>query len=276
MKSILFPTDFSECSANALNWAIGFSEKFYARLLIHNSCHLPAFNQQIPFDGISEEQICKEADAQMEQFILKNKLKERNIQFDTTVSLGLASDEIVSLAKSKKSDIIIMGTKGASGIEKMLIGSNTSAVLENSFCPVIAVPENAKFAGLNKIIFATDYNDHDLEAINFLIKLATPFMSEIFIVHVSAITGTDTMEREKFSIFKDEVIKKTRYEKLFFQLAIGLNVENDLDTIIREQKGDMLAMAMRKRNIFSRLFSPSLTKRMSFHTQVPLLSFRTG
>lgn len=276
MKTILFPTDFSECSENALNWTIGLAEKFSAKILLHNSCHLPTFSMQIPFEGLTEEQVFAEATQNMNDFIKKNKLESKGVSFESSVSVGLASDEIVSLAKEMKVDMVIMGTKGATGLEKVLLGSNASAVIERCSCPVIAVPENAEYRGMDKIVFATDYNDNDLMAIKLLTELAMPFMSEIIIVHISSITGTDTLERDKFSKYKEETLKKIHYEKLSFQLAVGLNTEENLDTILDEQDADLLAMSMRKRNIFSRLFSPSLTKKMSYHSKVPILSFHTS
>lgn len=273
MKVIIFPTDFSKCAENALSYTISLAAKLNAKVVLHNSCHLPTFSEQIPIENLSEEQVIMDASVSMDELVESSRLLTQKIEYETSINFGMASDDIVAVAEEKIADLIVMGTKGATGIEKVMLGSNASSVIEKAKCPVITIPDGAKYRDVRKIVFATDYNENDVESINFLISLAKPFNAEILVVHVSPITGTDTMERDRFYNYKEMIIKKVSYERISFQLAIGLNLADDLDLIIEEQKADMLALTNRKRNIFTKLFSPSLTKRMSFHTHIPVLSF---
>lgn len=273
MKVIVFPTDFSKCAGNAMSYAIGLAEKLNAKIVLHNSCHLPAFSEQIPLENLSEEQVMMDASVSMDELIKGSRLIEKKIQYEASINFGMATDDIVSVAKEKSADFIVMGTKGATGLEKVMIGSNASSVIEKATCPVITIPDDAKYRELRKIVFATDYNSNDADTISFLAALAKPYDAEILVVHISPITGTDTLERDRFLNFKEMIKTKVPYIRISFQLAVGLNVADDLDFIIEEQKADMLALTNRKRNIFTKLFSPSLTKRMSFHTHIPVISF---
>jgi nucleotide-binding universal stress UspA family protein len=273
MKSIVFPTDFSKCAGNALSYTIGLAEKLNVKIILHNSCHLPAFSEQIPLENMSEEQVIMDASVSMEELVKESRLIEKKIQYETNINFGMATDDIVSVAKEKKADFIVMGTKGATGLEKVMIGSNASSVIEKATCPVITIPDDAKYRELRKIVFAADYNSNDADTISFLATLAKPYDAEILVVHISPITGTDTLERDRFHDFKEMIKTKVPYSRISFQLAVGLNLADDIDFIIDEQKADMLALTNRKRNIFTKLFSPSLTKRMSFHTHIPVISF---
>jgi nucleotide-binding universal stress UspA family protein len=276
MKTILFPTDFSACADNALKFALGFAKKFNAKVVLHNSCRLPAFSEQIPFEGITEEKVLAEAGQKMKLTVNKFALENSTIPYETHIRLGLAGSDIVDYAKEIEADLIVMGTKGATGIERVLLGSIATAVIEKSSCPVITVPAETNFREIHKIVFATDYEDNDIESIKYLTTIAMPYQSEIIVVHITPVTFTDTLEKDRFRTFKDEVKSKVKYAKISFQLAVGLNIEEDLETIVKEQHADLLAMSMRRRNLFMKLFGPSLTKRMNYHTHIPMLTLHTS
>ena len=148
MKTILAPVDFSDASTNALSFAAELSKRASARLIIVN----------ILQKGEDEEET-------------KNKLK--SIESDLKKSFGsdlncessLAHGNLITTLKKiiavQQPDLIVMGTKGASGLKKILIGSNTVNVIANTKVPVLVIPEVARFEnflnkGKNRIVLATD------------------------------------------------------------------------------------------------------------------------
>lgn len=274
MKTILFPTDFSPGADNALNYAIRLSDKLKAKLIFFNSFHIPAY-AGAPIDGDVEEQLMNITNDQLLELKNKALLQNKNLDVECEVNYGFAVDNIVSTAKEKNAGLIIMGTKGASGLKEVLIGSNAASVLEKAPCPVLVIPENAQFKNLDKIVFATDFRNSDFYSIAALAEIAALFNSEIMIVHVSQVTPTGDYESDLLQWFREELKKKTNveYNNISFHDLVGGNVDYELEDFIEKYKVDLLALSMRKRNIFSKLFDRSLTKKMAYHTHTPLLAF---
>ena len=148
MKTILAPVDFSDASINALSFAAELSKRASARLIIMN----------ILQKGEDEEET-------------KNKLKsiesdlKKSFDSDLKCESFLAHGNLIPTLKKiiavQQPDLIVMGTKGASGLKKILIGSNTVNVIAKTKVPVLVIPEVARFEnffkkGKNRIVLATD------------------------------------------------------------------------------------------------------------------------
>ncbi len=272
MKTILFPTDFSASADNALSYAISLCEALKAKLVLLNSCYVPAFASQVPIEEFTEEEILSISDNHLKEYETSGLLKGKHLTVEDRVVFGFAVDSIVSEAEASKAYLVIMGMKGASGLTEALIGSNTDSVIAKAGCPVLAVPDKASFHGLKKIVFATDYHDSDFAAIKFLAGIAALFDAEIIIVHVTDIIQDNAYEKDHFNKFKEDVKKEVAYENISFDDFEGFNVANTLNSFVKENKIDMIALSTRNRNIISKLFDKSLTKKMAYHTHIPLLS----
>ena len=273
MKTILVPTDFSKCAENAANYALEFADKFNLKVILHNSTHLPTLAVEVPFEEISEEKLLAESKNNMKKYFQNEKIKNKNLIVEDNVSFGFAVDNIISLAKENMTSIIIMGTKGTSNLEGLLLGSITAFVMEKAPCPVLVIPENATFKDIKKIVFATDYHKNDVEAIHFLSTIASKYNAEILVVHESAVTLTDNLERDLFEIFKNEVIQKVSYKNISFKFIVGYDISKDINIILEDEHADLLAISTRKKNIFTKLFEKNLTKIITHHTKIPLIAF---
>ena len=275
MKTVLFPTDFSTGAENAFNYAVSLCDKLKAKLILFNSFHMPTYASEVPVNDDVEERLMNIAEDELLKLENKAISQTKNIEVKCMVNYGLAVDTIISAAEEKKVNLIIMGTKGAGGLKEILIGSNAAAVLEKAPCPVLVIPEKAQFKNIDKIVFATDYRDSDFFAIASLTQIASLFNAEIMIVHVSQVAPTEDHERDLLKWYREELKKKTNvdYKNISFHDLVGGNVEYELEDFIKKNKVNMLALSMRKRNIFSKLFGKSLTKKMAYHSNTPLLTF---
>lgn len=274
MKTILFPTDFSPGADNALKYAIGLSDKLKAKLILFNSFHIPAY-AGTSIDEDVEEQLMNVANDQLQN--LKNEIVSlnKNLKVECAVDYGFAVDNIISTVEEKNADLVIMGTKGAGGLKEVFIGSNAALVLEKAPCPVLVIPEKANFKNFDKIAFATNYRDSDFDPIASLTEIAALFNSKIMIVHVSQVATTQDYESDLLQWYKEELKKKVNieYENISFHELVGGNVDYELEDFIEKNKVDLLALSMRKRNVFSKLFDRSLTKKMAYYSHTPLLAF---
>ncbi|HEY4797635.1 MAG TPA: universal stress protein [Bacteroidia bacterium] len=274
MKTILVPTDFSHNAECALTYAVALAKKEKAKLILLHAYHLhyslPTTSDEYYTQAISaKENIANEYQRQLCHEIKR----EHNVDCEYKSKYGLAVDVILETAGKIRADLIIMGTKGASGLQQLFLGSNTAKVIEEAKCPVIAVPAEAKFKGIKKITFATDYFESDISSLKKMVEIATLFHSRITIIHVSDDEFTLESEKDLMQTFKAKIHKQIDYENIHFEIVHGNDLERSLAKHIEQENPDLLAMSTHHRSFLDKLFEGSITKRMAFHTRVPLLVF---
>ncbi|HLG33527.1 MAG TPA: universal stress protein [Bacteroidia bacterium] len=274
MKTLLVPTDLSKAAEAAVNFAVSFAQKEKAEIIL-----LHVFRLKIVFPDESgevdpkfafeeQETVNKMMVKRCKQITDSKKVKCRYIN-----TMGLAVDEILAAEEKIKPDFIVMGTKGASGAKKVILGSNAAKVIEKSTCPVIAVPEGVKFGGIKKLTYAADYHAADISAIRKLVEIAKPFRASINVLHIASGELLKAVEEPLMQEFTAKVKRKVDYSNISFQLIFGKNVEKELEKYVRSHSTDLLAMSTVHRNFLEKLFGSSVTKRMAYHADIPLLAF---
>jgi len=271
-KKILVPTDFSGNAEHALKYAVAFASKLEGQLVLLHSSKVPiaAINETVQITG--DDMHIGESNEQLAA--LKNKItsQKNGVEVATISAVGFAVEEILKTCDEQKIDMIVMGTKGARGLSEIFIGSNTADVISKSKCPVLAIPHNATTGKLEKVIFATNYNDNDFQSIKLLTEIFKPWNPDLVIVHATD-NSQPQVESSFFEQFKEDLITKVRYGKYFFKLLEGGNVENAISEFADSSGADLIAVSKRKRTLFERIVGVSTTTRLAFHTHIPLLVF---
>lgn len=270
MKTILFPTDFSKNADNALQYALGFARSFRAKLFIFHAQPLPITDPSMPaflYDDLSAA-ILAGANTDLDQFV--KKLRDQDeVDVEALVRIGPTVDEIVRVAKEKAADLIIMGTKGASNALDEWMGTETWAAIEYGTCPVLAVPENARFDTLSSIVFAADYKQIKKKAtLALMTEIMTQFGAHLKVLnvnpdleHISA-RQIDAGERLE-SYFEDT--------NLTFHFSYAEDIPQAIEHFVEEQAASLLVMIHRKRPFLKELFHQSITKKVVLHSHIPLL-----
>ena len=274
MNTILVPIDFSKNSNNALNYAIEIAKNGNSKIVLLHAFHIiiGTIENVGQTTRNIQDVMKKQTDKKLKDLCFEIiKSKKMNCEFISKVDLAV--DAILETIDDIKADLVVMGTKGASGIKEVLIGSNTATVIEKAKCPVIAVPEGAKFDGIKKITYATDYHESDIDALKNLVEIAKPFNAQISTLHASDEEFTPYNEKVYLNTFKNKVQKKIKYKKISYKLAYGKYLGKVLDEHIKKESPDLLVMSTRHRNMFDKIFGSSVTKRMAYHTKIPLLVF---
>ena len=272
IKKILVPTDFSGNAEHALKYAAAFASRLQSKLVLFHSSKVPiaAINEtaQVTSDDLNEGESHEQLAA------LKKKVSSQNgsIEVETAYSVGFAVEEILKTCESQNIDIIAMGTKGARGLSEIFVGSNTADVIKKATCPVLAIPHNANTGKLDKVLFATNYNDNDFHSIYLLTEFFKPWNPDIVIVHATGSSQTP-LETDFFEQFKEDVVTKVRYGKFYFKLLESGNVENAVSDFSYENGVDLISVSKRKRSLFERIVGVSTTTRLAYHVHVPLLVF---
>jgi nucleotide-binding universal stress UspA family protein len=269
ISKIVVPTDFSAPAEQALNYAIELAKKTKASItLLHINqvamvdASMPAETYQFLVKEI--EEMTKEG---MDK-LAKKLLIPSGIAYTTETRYGFVSEEICEIAKKDEADLIIMGTTGASGAAEILIGSNAASVVAKSAVPVLVIPKDLNFKEYTRIVYATDYNEPEFPALMRLIYFAELFDCPLDVIHVKS-------DADKYFNIENNFFKKNKanitYPNInYIRLEKG-DIIQSINHYVEENHGDLLVMAKHNRSFFDRLFHRSLSKKMAYHTKIPLL-----
>ncbi len=275
MKTILFPTDFSNNANRALEYAVEIAALASASLhLLH--VYTPVVSKDNVYSALITDEVsdAKQEAAEKLAVITDTISKEfRTVTCKTHVKVGETVVEIINTASEIKAELIIMGTLGANKLSKMIFGSNTSTIIEKSECPVLAIPSNCTYRPPNRILFATNFSFKDLEGVKKLALIAQAFNSEVILGHVDVSIDEENDESGSMQNFMKEVQVLTSYPKISSEIISDHNVSMGLDKIIEESSIDLFALSTRKRTWFEKINDPSLTQKISHYMHIPLLAF---
>ena len=185
---------------------------------------------------------------------------------------GIPEEEILRYAKEYRPQIIIMGTRGRSQKDIDLIGSVTAEVIERSKTFVYAIPEHTPlktFNDIKKVAFVTNFDQRDLIAFDTLITAFKSFYFAISFIHLS--TENDAWNEIKLAGIKDYFQKQYSKLELHYNVVKEDNILSNLDKYVKEENIDVICITNYKRNIFARLFNPSIARKMIFHANTPIL-----
>jgi len=275
--TIICPTDFSECSLNAIEYAAKLGEKYNADMFL---IHVPNkedyqklssgtlnFSDQY---GFINKKLQKLVETVREESITKG-LKSCEAEYIE----GKTVDTILEFADHKNADLIVMGTEGVNDFKKNFIGTRASKVVDRSNVDVFLVPRKVYFKAPRKFVYATDYLEEDKIAIQKIVELAAFYESEIDIVHVG--TKVKVIDRSLHLTMVQELKPFIKYEKVNYVLKSyrdepGLGLENYLIT----SKGDVLVTLSTKKSWFDQLFAKNLSRKMSYFINKPFLILKTA
>ena len=273
MNTILVPTDFSKNADKALQYGIAIAKKENAKIILVHALDIPLSIQYNSSFLLERKLSVMEEDARIRLKISCIEIEKLKIECEFLNNPGATVDVIMKAAQKKKADLIVMGTKGKGGIPEVLIGSNTSRIIEKARCPVIAVPPSAKFNGLHKITYATDYNTLEIRSVKEVVEIAKKFNAKITMLHVSDRKTDKTSEKKLLDDFMKKLKRQIKFIKIAYKLAFGVNLQSALEKHLKLESPDLLVMTTKHRNLFEKIFSPSITKRMAFHSRIPLMAF---
>ena len=265
MKTILFPTDFSTNADHAMVYAVACAQALSARIIVVNAFDLP-YSQNVMSTSLLD--IMRETSEKGLAEVSK-KLAPTGLEFETRSMMGNPIRVVKDLSKYYQNCMVVLGTKGASGIEEILIGSNTASILQSVQVPVLAIPRHARFKGIKKIVYASDFRSKKNDiAIERLGKLACAFKAELMILHVQKNGEAPTEpQREKFKKYLCDIE---------FNFHIVKSEEKDLEKAIikfgLERNADMIAILARKHGFLEGLFQTSVTNKVAFHSKLPFLA----
>jgi len=263
MKKILVPTDYSDHAKEALIYAIKLAKHTGGRInILHAYQLIPA---SIGLAITIEEHLRSQAEKDMEQLIEDITPLSNGISIKTTIMKGIPAPAIATVAAYGNYDGIIMGTKGASGLKEIFIGSVAGDVIKESQIPVLVIPKDASFQPIKNIVFAIgDYELNDPEVVTPLKELAQLYKSKIKIFHIIL----DSEQEGKYV----QTIKAIQGLDYSLNYVIdNQKTDDNITEFVAQTEPDLLCLIRQKKGLFDRLFGENITLKQTFHTKIPLL-----
>jgi nucleotide-binding universal stress UspA family protein len=277
MKKILVSTDFSSCAANALDFAVQSAKVLTAQIILLHVFDITSYIYPgtVGVDFEYEKSMLDEVKDKLSA--LENKIeKEERIIVHTSVYEGNVTEGILQTANDWGIDFIVMGTIGSGGLKEKLIGSETATIIGKSKVPVLVIPEEYKWKKPREILLATNHFEEEPAILDFLFEFAYLFGANInAIVFTNSDDEAIIIVEQSRRAFEYEKMLKEQYKVEAFSVKeiSGSGFENTLEEYIEQNDIDLLAMVTYKKTFFNRVFHPSMSKRMSYHTKIPLLVF---
>jgi len=284
---ILVPIDFSDYSLNACYFALHLSARLHAEIMLFHAFFNPmvdamtfpdAFTYQSNMADIFKE---LEENARKEKNRFSKKMKKyikfkslNDIKIKTELVAGQPAEEIINAIKSFSPGIIIIGTRGHGEQANEVLGSVAAKVIDTAGTPVLLVTQDAMLKEKEKIkvLYATNFDESDFDALESLIKILSGYNFSIDCVHFK--THEDNVEnREKLSELKKHFNVKHKKLALECHIIESEDILSGLDGFVEEYDIDLIALTHKKRNLFYRLLNPSLAKKLLFQTKRPVFVF---
>ncbi len=256
MRTVLIPTDFSDNARNATEFAVNlFGDNSVKFLLLHT--------RELSLD-LQTREIDKAAKLrnELEKFKDAHPGKEVHLQQET----GSLDEVLKDFVRENKIDIMVMGTRGLKDGKGNFWGTRTSKTIEKVSCPVVVVPDGAKFKELNKIIFATDFNIKNEKALDLLVDLAERFDAFLTALHVLPEEGM--IGDKAFEGMRQLHERGNRVSSHFIR---NNDVTEGVTDFIKDHRTDMLCVMTHSYTFMERVFRKSVTKHLALHSDIPML-----
>ena len=257
MKTVIVPVDFSETSLNAAQYAVKMLTGHYGvNMILHHV-----------YEKASQ---AVESNHRLES--LKAELLISGIvKISTLAEEGDLITELSKLARHQQADLIIMGITGRSPLGQSIIGSNTLKMVEEKVCPVLIIPDDARYTDVKNVLLTSDFRDVSSSTPSGPIRtILKPFRPALHVLNVNSeiyISLSEEYQAEKeklrdmFSEFQPEFYFLTLYD-----------VQEGINQFAQDKQIDFIIIIHKDQNIFSRFFVKSNTKKLAYTSTIPVLA----
>ena len=280
MKSILVPFDFSEEAENALDFAQQLATKAMCKLKLVHIVETPTSQSfstmgEMNLDSAQLNQVymielVDKRKRQLEEIEARHQNKP--YQFKTRILFGNPYAGISTEISDIKADLVVMGSKGSSGLEELLIGSNTEKVVRHAKCPVITVKQPVHADNIKKIIFASDFSDLNSTVIPHIKSLQELLGAELSLVKVNTPSFFETSRDSRQKM--DEFIVKHGLSNIQAIIYNSTSEEEGIIEYAEETNADMIAMATHGRTGLMHLLSGSIAEDVVNHAKRPVWTMK--
>jgi nucleotide-binding universal stress UspA family protein len=269
MKHILATTDFSKAGDNALHYAAALAVHTKCKLHVTHATHIPVVNDSFFDISYTLEELKKSDEERMTQLIdvLRKKFGPE-LKLEKETRIGFTTEVIKEKVKSGDVQLVVMGIAPADRLSELTFGSTSTLVAGQLHIPVLIVPDGVKFRPWTKLAFTFDQKNVAAEATGIIKFLTKPFGTALHFVNVQDEPlphEDDTMLKPLFKALGEKA-PRVHYLKYVPNSTVMI-----IQDWARRYKATAIAMIAREHSIFWKMLHERTTKKMAFHTKVPLL-----
>ena len=267
MKHILVPTDFSDCAKNALIYGLNIAKKFNSKVIILNAFHVPSAGGTSALMNLTNE-LRHDSEEELKKLIWSIPEEFSNVEVETISEHNTATNAIPEIIFKRKIDLVIMGTKGASGIKEVFLGSVTSSLINKIKVPFLAIPQGTVYKEPQKMLLSADLTKFEREEpMKFITDLCKAFETKLKVLNVSFETNVDDQKKlAAVAMEMDSMLKGVSHS---FEFKESQDIEKTI--VERAKDTDIITVISRERGFFKSLFHHSVSKSLAMHVGVPLL-----
>ncbi len=284
MKKFFVCTDFSECSAQTIDYAVGLAQETGAELILFHGflvttsprVHTPPATMMDEVTSLREQDILAKLKKIADKYATIKYLYNRDnqkVKFSFLTHNGLPEDDIPELAERENADLILMGAKGKTALERVFLGSVTHAIIrENLPCPVLAIPKNAIFKTPKHIVFASQFSEKEFRSVDHLIEeWGNRFDAKITCLHIDS-----PMEDNPTAVkFKDKYFF-TPSSRMDYERFTSDEVAASIHTYLTRKNADIIALLTYRRGFFEEMFHHSQTENILQQAKLPILIYKNN
>lgn len=272
IPKLVLLTDFSELSKIAMRFAIKMAAPVNGEFTILNIIRF----EGVPKANLRMKQIEKSliqiAEEEGQNLIeeLKAEIKgSYKIEFKA-IRAHTVADMVKRYIEKNKTNMVVMGSRGASALKKVRLGGTTVSVIDDCPVPVMAIPELANYKNLEHIVYASDLKETKKE-LDLIVEFAQIYGSSVHMIHVTPYMDKK-MAAAKVQV--EELIKKINYSKLDFKIILEEDIPGAIDKHIKATKADLLTTFTHKLSLEEKLFAKSVTRTLAYLGSIPLLAIK--
>ena len=273
MKRILVPTDFSEHAEDALKVAAQIAHKHNSEITLLHMLELPSqMNDAITGGATIPETILfvKKANEMLDKITEKPYLQ--GISVTEILKIDKTIHGISQVSKENDIDLIIMGSHGSSGVQELLIGSNTEKVVRNSDIPVLVIKKDISNFNASTIVFASDFTEESKKPFEKLLNFTEFFDSKIHLVTIctpNSFKPTHVIEKAMKDFVNE--FNLTNYSTHIYN---DTNIEKGIINFSNSINADIIGMCTHGRTGFAHFFNGSISEGLVNHASRPVITFK--
>lgn len=275
-KKILIPVDFSIYSNKAIEYAVQLTEKSEHKIdLLHVfTDHTNIYQNALKDPSLVDPRV-PEAKQKMTKLITDIQNEISGVQLNGLYADGNLYDQVSRLASQEQYDAIIMGTKGAFGLDALLIGSNMFDVFLNTKVPVLAIPYREEKFKTEKVGLLCNFKYGEIDVLKQAIKIyGTDF--ELVLIHVNTTNDSINNIDKSFEVFIDKIIEETGIEDISYVIKSQTffvqykeDISSAINTVISDELLDVLLVTKSKKTYLRKIIEENIVKKMAYEIQIP-------
>ncbi len=284
LNNILFATDFSDASRNALPFATALAHRYHSTVFLANVLEeIPV--PSVPMDYMPEETETDRARAQERMLELLKSELFHDLKTEVVIEPGFIWPVLAKTVQDRKIDLMVVGTHGRGALRRLLLGSAAEEICRHAPCPVITVGPHVKpLPGetdrIEKILFATDFSEGSIHALYYALGFAEEHDARLILLHVvqaanMPVNVNDQMIAESERRLRSLIgAENAPSKRPIFVTLLGPPADQIL-AISKRENVNLIAMGMHKPGAFAAHWPFEVAGQVIARAHCPVLSVRS-